>query len=396
MISMAEIDDIEDWLIGQALGSPNLASMFAEMCERLRLCSVPVDRAMLTWSTLHPLIEAEYAYWENGSTVHHERIAHAQEESEEWLNSPVRAVLLNREPMLRRRLTNANAPYDYPLLSELSENGYTDYMVLPTEFELPAIKGEYPNTGIIVSWATREENGFSDDALTAIRYIQKRLALAARATIEGQITRTIAETYLGKIAGGKVLNGQIRHGDGETIDAVIYFSDMRHSTAIAEALGPDDYLTWLNAYFEATAGAVLANGGEVLDFIGDAVLGVFPTAQQDLASAVTKAIAATDDTRMRLQTINAGSSHKHPLKAGIALSIGSVMFGNIGVSDRLTFSVIGQSVHAAARIESLTKTAGSDVLMTDDVAKLAGNRSRPVGEYELGGFTGRKSLFALE
>ncbi|MCV0428985.1 MAG: adenylate/guanylate cyclase domain-containing protein [Roseibium sp.] len=396
MISMVEIDGIEDWLIGQALGRPDMTAMFAEMCERLRQCEVPVDRAMLVWSTLHPLIEAELVFWENGSDVQHERIPHAEEDSEEWLTSPIRAVLVNREPMLRRKLTNANAPHEFPILNTLSEAGYTDYLILSTEFEIPAIRGEYPSTGIIVSWSTRDTDGFSDDALNAIRYIQKRLALAARATLEGQISKTVAETYLGKTAGHKVLNGQIRHGDGEIIDAVIYFSDMRHSTAIAEALGPEEYLGWLNTYFDATAGAILENDGEVLDFIGDAVLGVFPIGPNTLDEAVSRAISAADETRKRLKKVNADPSLSHPLKVGVALSVGSVMFGNIGVPERLTFSVIGQAVHAAARIESLTKTVGTDILLTGDIAGHAGNRAHPAGTFDLEGFTRRQPLFTLE
>lgn len=395
MISMAEIDGIEDWLIDQALGSPDMASMFAEMCERLRQCNVPIDRSMLVWSALHPLIEAELAFWENGGTVQHERIQHSAEETDDWLTSPIRAVLLSGEPMLRRRLTNQNAPLEFPLLKTLSDAGYTDYMVMPTQFNIPSIPSEFPTTGIVVSWATRQDGGFSDDALKAIQYIQRRLALAARATLEGQISQTIAETYLGKIAGDKVLSGQIRHGDGETIDAVIYYSDMRESTAIAETLGPDAYLGWLNTYFEATAGAVLQHGGEVLDFIGDAVLGAFPIGDQNLEECVNRAIDAADETRKRLQSINLSASQDRPMKTGIALSVGSVMFGNIGVPHRLTFSVIGQTVHAAARVESLTKQVGVDVLMTQDIARFAESRSQPVGAFELNGFSAHQPLFSL-
>lgn len=396
MISMAKIDDIEDWLIGQALGSPDMAKMFAEMCERLRKCEVPIDRAMMAWSTLHPLIEAEVVVWESGSELQHELISHSDEETDDWLNSPVRAVLVNQEPRFRRRLTSSNAPQEFPLLTRLSNAGYTDYLVLPTQFALPVTNDDYPTSGIIVSWATCDENGFSDDALSAIEYIQKRLALAARATIESQISKTIAITYLGKNAGNKVLNGQIRHGDGENVDAVIYFCDMRKSTAIAEALGPDAYLNWLNTYFEATAGSVLENNGEVLDFIGDAVLGVFPLDEQSLEAAVSNAISAADETRRRLKIINDDASGVLPMKVGVALSVGSVMFGNIGVPSRLTFSVIGQTVHAAARIESLTKTAGSDVLVTEDIARHSRSRVRPVGSFDLSGFTDPQPLFALE
>lgn len=396
MIDMMEIDGIEDWLIGEALGDPDMTNLFAELCERLRQCHVPVDRAILVWSTLHPMIEAEIAFWENGGEVYHEKIEHSEEDTEDWLQSPIRAVLINEEPMLRRRLANANAQTEFPLLKRLASEGYTDYLVIPTHMEIPAIKGEYPNTGIILSWATREEDGFSEDALNAIHYIQKRLALAARAVLQGHITKIIAETYLGSIAGTKVLNGQIRHGDGETIDAVIYYSDMRNSTAIADALGPEDYLKWLNTYFEATAGAVLQQGGEVLDFIGDAVLGVFPTQKESLSEAVQRAITAADETRRRLHDINKTVSTGHKMNAGIALSTGRVMFGNIGVANRLTFSVIGQTVHAAARIEDLTKRIKSDVLMTGEIAEFAGDRAQNAGAYELDGFTDRQPLFSLE
>lgn len=395
MVDMADIDAVEDWLIGQALHSAKVPDMFGEMCLRLRDCGVPVDRAMLAWTTLHPLIEAETAYWETGAKVQHSQFEHSKEDQEGWLTSPMRAVLVNKEEMLRRRLDTGNSEHDFPLCRDLAEAGYTDYLVLATSFDMPAISEMRGNTGILVSWATRAPGGFQDDALHGIRYIQKRLALAARANVEAQITRTIAETYLGTWAGQRVLNGQIRHGDGETIKAVVFFSDMRNSTSIAEDLGPERYLKWLNTYFEATAGPVLRNGGEVLDFIGDAVLGVFPITEMGLNGAVARAVAATDDARARLEDINKAETGPHVLKAGIALSVGDVMFGNIGVANRMTFSVIGQTVHAAARIEALTKLVDSETLITEQIAELVPDRHFSVGSFELNGFTSKQPLFAL-
>ncbi len=396
MVNMADIDAVEEWLIGQALGSAHFPDMIGEMCIRLRDCGVPVDRMMLAWSTLHPLIEAEMVFWEVGEQAQHEQFEHKEEDSENWLSSPMRWVLVNNEPMLRRRLNNANSDFDFPLCRELAESGYSDYLVLATYFDTPALSDMRGKTGILVSWATRAPDGFSDSALAAIRYIQKRLALAARATLETQITRTIAETYLGVRAGNSVLNGQIRHGDGETIEAVIFYSDMRNSTAIAEDLGPDLYLKWLNTYFEATAGPVLKEGGEILDFIGDAVLGVFPISDMGLDGAIRKALSATDEARRRLNRINRDTDTRHNLKVGIALSIGEVMFGNIGVSNRLSFSVIGQTVHAAARIETLTKAVGAETLMTEDIAVHVQERQQSVGAFELSGFSSRQPLFALK
>lgn len=396
MVSMEDIDAVEDWLIEQALGSAQVPDMFGEMCQRLRDCHLPLDRAMLAWATLHPLIRSEIAFWQAGEAVRHERIEHSETNSEAWMASPMRALLDSPEPALRRRLDQANAEYDFPVCEDLAEIGYTDYLALKVHFDMPALADMEGKTGIIVSWATRTPGGFSDAALHAIHYIQKRLALAARANLEAQITRTIAETYLGAWAGSKVLSGQIRHGDGETIKAVIFYCDMRNSTSIAEDLGPDRYLKFLNTYFDATAGAVLKEGGEVLDFIGDAVLGVFPIGDMGLEEAARRAIAATDEIRQRLAVLNRTGEEKHPLKVGMALSVGDVMFGNIGVSTRLTFSVIGQTVHAAARIEALTKAVGVETLMTQDIADLVPDRQEPVGSFELTGFASKRPLFALK
>ncbi|WP_150524075.1 adenylate/guanylate cyclase domain-containing protein [Roseibium sediminis] len=395
MIDMKEIDGIEDWLIGQALQTVSLPDIFASMCERLNECGVQVDRATLGWSTLHPLIEAEMVYWTAGNGAVHERYTHREDEGEDWINSPMRAVLHSGEDMLRRKLRGANSVHDYPLCEQLSKDGYADYVVLATGFDLPALQDMRGKTGILVSWATIAEEGFSDEELFAIQYLQKRFALAARATLQAEIAQTIADTYLGCIASRKVLSGQIRHGDGENISAVIFFSDIRNSTSIAEALGPKDYLRWLNIYFDATAGAVLHQGGEILDFIGDAVLAVFPISEHGLDAAVRKAIAATDEARHKLAAINSERGDQPELRAGIALSVGDVMFGNIGIPDRLTFSVIGQTVHAAARIEALNKTTGTDILVTEDIARLAMERSRFVGKFALSGFSTEQPLYTI-
>ena len=401
MIDMDDIDAIEGWLIGQALKSARVPDMFGDMCIRLRETGVPIDRALLAWTTLHPLFDAESAFWQTGEAVRHDRFEHAQDgeqEDETWLSSPMRAVQVNRLPRLRRQLDGANAAHDFPLCQELAAAGYTDYFVLMTNFHLPALKEVQGNTGIIISWATKQAGGFRQDQLEAIEYIQPRLALAAKANLESEITRTVAETYLGRSAGTRVLNGQIRHGDGERINAVIFYSDMRNSTRIAERLGPDPYLRWLNGYFAATAGAVIAEGGEVLDFIGDAVLAVFPIGENGLEGAVRQAIASADRSLENVERINssAGSPEQVPkLEIGIALSVGEVMFGNIGVPERMTFSVIGQTVHAAARIETLTKAVQKHVLMTGDVAKFVPERADTVGAFELSGFVEPEPLFAL-
>lgn len=387
------LEEIEDWLIREALGSPDLAEMFAGTCNRLRSVDVPVDRSMLTWATLHPLIEAESALWLPEQQVQYEAYFHREGESDEWLQSPIRAVMIGDEPRLRRRLADGNAPIEFPLCRRLAAEGYTDYMVLATAFHLPFEMEGVKRTGIIVSWASRKPGGFRDEDIDAIEYIQLRFALACRATIQSRIAENIAHTYLGQRAGRQVLSGRIRHGDGDLIDAVIFYSDMRDSTRIAEELGPKPYLKRLNAYFDATAGAVTAEGGEILDFIGDAVLAVFPTDGGGFEDAARRALAAVGGVRSRLARANRGEIQ--PLRCGVALSRGQVMFGNIGIADRLTFSVIGQTVNAAARMEALTKELGYTVLVTREIAALAAEAFQPVGDHRLAGLMDPVSLYGV-
>ncbi|WP_417769352.1 adenylate/guanylate cyclase domain-containing protein [Stappia sp.] len=391
MKTNAALEEIEDWLIREALGQPDIGEMFAGFCERLVAAGMPVERAMLTWATLHPLVEAESAFWRSGQDVELSQYGHDEHETEEWLQSPIRAVLEAREPRLRRRLSGGNAAFEFPLLASLKDEGYTDYLILSTPFDLPTAT-DFGHSGMLVSWATREPDGFSEQTVDGLDYLQLRLALACRATIQTRIARTLAETYLGARAGGQVLSGRIRHGDGERLDAVIFYSDLRGSTALADRLEPDAYMAHLNAYFAATAGAVMESGGEVLDFIGDAVLAVFPIGPEGIGPAACRALNAADAVLLRLR--DAQQVTPHPLNCGIALSSGQVMFGNIGVPARLTFSVIGRTVNATARIEAMTKQLGRPLLVTAEVAAAVPRGFASIGRFHLAGFDEEVELHA--
>lgn len=391
MRTTPELEEIEDWLIREALGSPDISALFAGTCERLVAAGLPIERANLAWVTLHPLIDAEAVLWNAGTGPRFEQYRHEHGEGAEWLDSPIRALIVNGENRMRRRLAAANADPGFPLLRRLRDEGHTDYLLMRTGFDLPN-SNETGTSGMIASWATRAPDGFDAKAIDDIEYLQIRLALAARSTIQTRIASTLAETYLGRRGGRHVLSGKIRHGDGETLDVVIFYSDLRDSTSLADRLAPDVYLAHLNTYFDATAGAVIEAGGDVLDFIGDAILAVFPIEVDGFEAAANRAIQAAEAALARME--QAASQTPLPLRSGIALSHGPVMFGNIGVADRMTFSVIGPTVNAAARIEQMTKTLGSPLLVTDRIAGVAPERFRRCGRYPLAGFGAEVELYA--
>ena len=199
--------------------------------------------------------------------------------------------------------------------------------------------------------------------------------------IKIQISKNVATAYLGSTAGLEVLDGRIRRGDYNTIRAVIWMSDMRDSTGLAEKHSSENFLALLNYYFECTAGPLMEEGGQVLSFIGDAVLGIFPVGDNGYTEeeASQRALAAAKKSQA-LRT-----DQDIDPRYGIALHFGDVMYGNIGIPNRLSFSVIGSAVNEVTRLESLTKVLGQSILVTGQFAKNINIDWQAMGEHELRG-----------
>ena len=348
--------------------------------------------------TLHPLFASVNLVWRLNQGVDSNPILHEQAFStEEWLRSPMRHLVHHRIPFLRRRLTGAHAIVDFPVLEELRDRGVTDYLCYLTPFASDAESGPGAR-GIMGSWATDRRSGFSEEDLRIFERIQRRYAVSCKVQIQDRITRNLLETYLGPDAGARVLDGQIRRGDGERIHAVIWYSDMRDSTRLADFLDPQAFIERLNQYFECTAGAVLAGGGEVLRFVGDAVLAIFPIRESgdDARTASERALAAARDAELRLSRMNEDLAQAgvEPIEFGLGLHVGDVMYGNIGVPERLEFSVIGPAANEVARIEDLTKELKRRVLLSAAFAKAAGARCEPLGAHSLRGVGAPVEVFA--
>lgn len=400
MSHQALVRPIREWLVDQALGEPDIVNMFETMCQRLAGIGIPISRARLIWPTLHPLFRAETVIWDRGKPAVLEHFEHQDNHTEAWLQSPLRFVMVNNIELLRRQLFGPNETLDFPILHELKAKGITDYVVVGTVIEAgSAARNDDGPRGIIVTWGSDRESGFSEDDLTSLQQIQRIFAVACKTVIQARISNNIATTYLGARAGRAVLNGQIRRGDGERTPAVVWFSDLRDSTAFAENLPADAYFSLLNAYFEATAGPLVDHGGEVLDFIGDAVLGIFPFSDETgLEDAARRANAALDETVAMAAAANKARAGEglERFKFGVGLNVGDVKFGNIGIPQRLSFSVIGQSVNEVARIESMTKLLQQPVLAGSGLAGLNPERWRSMGAHKLDGMLDPVELFAFK
>jgi len=294
----------------------------------------------------------------------------------------VHAITQTGQP-IRRRLADADCPLDFPVLAELRTEGMTDYYAAP----LPSLTGER----LLASYTTRRPGGFTEEQLAALQRLLAPIARVAEVMAWRRKAQNILEAYLGAQAGEKVLAGRIRRGDGEEIRAVIWFCDLRDSTPLADSMTREAFLRCLNEFFEGVLGPMLEGKGEVLRFIGDAALAIFPVGT-DAGEACRRALAAAQEAIGRMEAINAG--RERPLRLGIALHLGDVLYGNIGTPSRLEFTVIGAAANEAARIESLCKALDRSLLMSAPVARhIAGARS--LGEHRLRGVGEPVELFTL-
>ena len=207
----------------------------------------------------------------------------------------------------------------------------------------------------------------------------------------------LLNTYVGRNAGERILGGQIQRGDVEPISAVIWFSDLRGFTALSDAVSPGELIGALNELFGCQVPAIEQRGGEVLKFIGDGLLAIFPIVAggDPLPVLVENALAAADDAFESLAALNVRRGGDK-LRFGLALHVGEVVYGNIGGAGRLDFTAIGPAVNVASRLEGLTSKLAVDIVASQEVAALTRRPLRDLGEFELKGVASAAHVYAIE
>lgn len=284
-------------------------------------------------------------------------------------------------------------PPDSPLVVELFAEGFTDYAIFPL-----SAGSSFNNP---VSIATRQAGGFRDDQLQSLLALLRIFALHVELHVSGRISQYIAPAYLGNTPGRLVHQGQIRRGDGASVSAIIWVSDLRGFTRLSERLPAAEVIAVLNEYFAIQAGAVIDHGGEILKFMGDGLLAVFrPQDFPDPETAAHAALAAVQSALASLSATNnapdvlSGIDGWRPLRCGIALHRGEVFFGNVGAPQRLDFTVIGDGVNAAARVEALCKGLNEPLLVTEPVAAILDAPMAALGPHGLRGQSRPMAIFA--
>jgi adenylate cyclase len=380
----AGIDALFDWLVDGAPGAASAQEVVQRLGDALAEAGVPLDRMLVFVTTLHPSILGRSFSWTLGQRVTVTDQTQAMQQSPAFQASPLAQVSGARRE-LRRRLSGGLEVDDYVALSEPASAGFTDYLCLPMCF----VSGETH----AISFATRAPTGFSPEHLAAMRALVRPLARLAEILALRRTAINLLSTYVGHNAGERILAGRVFRGDIESLRAVIWSSDLRGFTDLSARTPPQKVIQLLNELFDCQVPYIERQGGEVLKFMGDGLLAIFPFSDEGAAGPRCDAgLRAAADALAALDRRNAHSSP--PMQVGIALHVGEIQYGNIGGSGRLDFTAIGSAVNLATRIEGLTARVGRRLLVSADFAAQASGAMEPVGEFELKGVGAPQRVFA--
>jgi adenylate cyclase len=368
------------------------------LCEQMVEGGIPLMRGTIVCGQLHPLFRAFAVTWNRDGGLVRDRFSYDNADNTAWQMSPLKAVLSPQRPEIRAKLYLGEGVDEFPVLKEFKGRGLTDYLCLRSAFSHPEEPALAKMDACVGTFSSDAPEGFSDRDIQAIKRLFPRFSMALKTYVRETTAQNLASTYLGSHAGDRVLNGYIQRGDCESIRAAVWFSDMRGSTSTADWMEPRVFLDRLNRYFECTAGSVLDHGGEVLRFIGDAVLAIFPINGPGGAERAGRmAVAAARDAVASLAKMNENppENDTDPIRFGLGLHVGEVLYGNIGVPERLEFSVIGAAANETARLQDLTKTLDRTIVASDAFTALASANWEAMGSHRLRGVSEPQPVYAL-
>ncbi|MBV9238139.1 MAG: adenylate/guanylate cyclase domain-containing protein [Xanthobacteraceae bacterium] len=380
--------DVLHWLTNDTRDERFIDNIFAELCIRLQRAGIPVKRATLHVLIYHPQWLGARIMWADGMRgAELARVDYDVTERSEYIDSPAHEIRegakevrenLERDPSLGRQ----HALYD-----EMRAKGLTEYVAWPLYHTL--------GKRHIVTFATDRPGGFDGAHIAALQGLLPVLALVSEIRIKNRLARTLLETYVGSHASELVLAGATRRGSGTTVSAAIMICDLRDFTRISDNWPRDDVIDLLNGYFDAISEPIVRHGGEILKFMGDGLLAIFPLSQPSACANLLHAVAEARQAMVVLNEKN-GDTGRAPLNYGVGVHVGDVMYGNIGSRTRLDFTVIGPAVNMASRLEALTKQLGRTVLLSRSFADLVASDFdlERLGEYPIRGFSDPIELFA--
>lgn len=393
--------NLMNWLVGQGLTSLPENDLLRGFCQRCRIDGIDLSRAMVFIDTLHPIFEGRGFRWNDTETNEADSFEYGPtsegEAAKNWQRSTFFHMIEHGHDEMLIDLADC-ASLDFSMIDDLAAKGHKHFVAFVHRFGETGTLGQMDC--VYSCWLTRRDQGFGEQGLSALRDLVPLLALAIKSAAQVDIARTLGRVYLGRDASEQVLRGRISRGVTERIKAVLWFSDLRGSTAISESIAPDEIIPFLNDYAQAAIDAIHDAGGDVLKLIGDGVLAMFTG--EDMGIAKRAALRAEHRLRRNVRTINArrADEGRPTTSAYVGLHVGEVFYGNIGSEDRLDFTVVGPAVNEVSRIASMCRSVDRELLTSDDFrAGLDGNGRRylvSTGRFALRGIGHAQDLYTLD
>jgi adenylate cyclase len=384
---VTDIRRVLDWLAGGALSGEQSQDVLAELCERMVACSIPLWRVAVFVTTLHPDVMGRRFLWQAESGVTTSDALHDLTQTDDFKRSPFSTVYATRVP-LRRHLADKDCAIDFDVLRDLLDQGGTDYAAFPLLFTDGSIH--------VATFATQQPGGFSAAQFSNIESVISPLARVAEIRALRRTAGNLIDTYVGHQTGERILAGKIRRGYVEAIRAAVWLSDMRGFTSLSERSPPQAVIERLNIYFGCQVPAILEHGGEVLKFMGDGLLAIFPIPGDGDASEVChRTLLCAREFRTRIAELPPASDTGAVIRFGLALHLGDVMYGNIGGGNRLDFTCIGPAVNLAARLEKVAAKLGEAIVASTEFAAYCEGDFRQLGEHSVAGFAAPQLVFGL-
>jgi adenylate cyclase len=382
--------DIANWLMDGARSAPGADQVLAQLCAMQVASGLPLWRVGVFVRTLHPQVFGRSFVWRPGAEVVTGTATFDIVDSDAYRTSPISKIYETGQSV-RHRIFAGEGVDQSPFLQELRAEGGTDYIGFPLVFTDGSMHA--------ATWSTKQPGGFTDAQIASLTAVVQPLARVAEIRALRRVATNLLDTYVGNRAGERILAGQIRRGSSDALNAVIWLSDMRGFTALSDRVSSQSVVNVLNRYFDCQVPPIAKHGGEVLKFMGDGLLAIFPVSTDDAnpTEVYPRVLTAAREARANVEALNKaqGPWSTDRIRFGIALHVGQVLYGNIGGGNRLDFTCIGPAVNLAARIEKIAGKLGRTVVASAEFAQNFESDWEHIGEFSIAGFAAKQTVLGL-
>jgi adenylate cyclase len=405
---LTSASEIAAWLADAGLRNMAIELIVDGLSRRLNRIGVPVARTFVGMNTLHPMVRARSLIWDRAvPEIAHFEFSHAGIDVPQVRESPFAPMLLDGVTERRCDLDDVTTVTGVPVFEELNAAGMTEWLgrifpmgELVPQFGWTAEAEHAERLALVCSLTTDRPGGYSEEDLAVLKQTLPVFALAVKAVTMRTLGHGLLAAYLGDDPASRVFAGTVQRGEVQGVEAVLFYTDLRGFTAIADVTSGKELIALLDECFECMVAPVVRHGGEVLKFMGDGLLATFAVRPAGRAEVCAAALDAATEALALIEALNGRRRTAGQQTAGLDLSlhIGTVQYGNVGTAQRLDFTVIGPAVNEAARIEKLCEPLGHSLLVSQPFAEAATScrhRLVSLGRHRLRGVHEEAELFAL-